>query len=110
MCTGGIHLDCPEQVETGAADYDKEWLQPIEKGESNILSLIFLLTAFHKAGKILRIIPNFTLSLKPETPYLRRKITEHLGEIAHLLCFSEHSFHCEVWFMISAEILIWVLI
>lgn len=57
----------------------RKWLQPIERSKSKMLSLIFLLTAFHKAGAILRITPNFTLSLKPETPYLRREITEHLG-------------------------------
>lgn len=55
----------------------KKWLQPIKRGKSKMLSPIFLFTAFHKAGTILT--PNFTLSLKPETPYLRREITEHLG-------------------------------
>lgn len=57
----------------------KNWLQSIERDETKMLSLIFLFTAFHKAGKVLRITPNFTLSLKPETPYLRREITEHLS-------------------------------
>lgn len=63
----------------GLQTMTKKWLQPIERVESKILSLIFLFTAFHKAGKVLRITPNFSLSLKPETPYLRREITEHLG-------------------------------
>lgn len=71
--------NCPEQVEVGAADCDWELAAANKRVESKMLSLIFLFTAFHKAGKILRITPNFTLSLKPEASYLRREITEHLG-------------------------------
>lgn len=35
----------------------------MERGESKMLSLIFLLAAFHKAGKIIRITPNLNQKL-----------------------------------------------
>lgn len=66
------------KVEIEAAD-SKKRLHPIESENSKMLSPIFLFTAFHKAGTILRITPNFTPALKPENPYVRRGITEHLG-------------------------------
>lgn len=53
----------------------KKWLHPIDRGKSKKLTPSFLFVAFLKAGIILRITP----ALKPETPYFRTGITEHLG-------------------------------
>lgn len=80
MCIGGTQLDCPEQ----SGDWGcRLWLGNgciQQKGENlKCYPPIFLFMAFYKTGTILRITQNFTLALKPETAYVRRDITEHLG-------------------------------